>query len=321
MNESGIGTIEQTTYKGFPAYAMESERVRLVMVPELGGKIVSLLHKPTSKEWLIDSGPRELRRVEYGANFERADVSGWDECFPTIDACAYPLEGAYAGRHMPDHGELWSIPWEAAAENGALVGTASGRALPYAFRRTIRFVGTSALRFEYDVTNTGEEPFVAFWTAHPLFGTTAHTRIELPDDVAELLCVGEGAALERGRTYRWPDGEGALQRPLDEVGPAEARDSRKFYIDGPVGRGVAGLRERDSGDYIALEWPREKLPYFGMWINEGGLIEKTVCALEPCNGFYDSLTEAVARDRVLRLAPGATESWHVDVKLGCEPRS
>ena len=38
------------------------------------------------------------------------DASGFDECFPTIGACAYP-EAPWQGVIAPDHGELWTLPW------------------------------------------------------------------------------------------------------------------------------------------------------------------------------------------------------------------
>lgn len=310
--------IEKSAYRTFPSFVMESEQVRLTVVPELGGKIVSLLYKPTDKEWLIDSGPRELKKAAYGSDYISADVSGWDECFPTIVACEYPVEGEYYGRPMPDHGELWSVPWESSVEGEVLRGNVAGMELPYLFARELMFVDEATLRFSYSVKNAGEEILSVFWTVHPLFAATERTRIVLPRELSELLCVDGGRALKQGKRYRWPEGDGALPRPLDRLGSPAEVDSRKFYAERRMEQGKAALRESDTGEYVAMEWSVRQLPYFGFWIDEGQYTGYSVCALEPCNGYYDSLAEAVKQGKELRIAPQETASWQLEIRLGVD---
>ncbi|XID93004.1 hypothetical protein ACF3MZ_00240 [Paenibacillaceae bacterium WGS1546] len=315
-NIENAGRISRSEYRGFAAYILETERMSATVIPELGGKIVSLRHKPTNKEWLIDSGPRKLARVAYGTNYGMSDLSGWDECFPTIVACGYPEEGKYVGTLMPDHGELWSIPWTMETDGASLQGEANGVALPYRFSREMMFADETTLRLIYAVTNAGDEELSVFWTAHPLFAVTENTAIVLPEGVKELLCVDGGRALEGGNRYAWPEGDGRLPRPLDRIGPASAQDSRKFYSEQGLPRGSAKLRERDTGEYVELKWSLEQLPYFGFWIDEGEHTGYSVCALEPCNGFYDSLAEAHKRNKLIRIAPNETVGWELEVRMG-----
>jgi len=286
----------------------------VIVLPELGGKIVSLLHKPTGKEWLIDSGPRPLVKVPYGSDYGRADLSGWDECFPTIVACDYPAEGVYYGRPMPDHGELWSVPWRMEASASGLIGETDGVALPYRFKRVLAFKDDSTLRMSYSVANVGEEPLSVFWTAHPLFAATEQTRIVLPEGIKQLLCVDGGKAFRQGERYVWPQGDGI--RALDRIGPPCAFDSRKFYAENGLTDGWAMLREADTGEFVSLSWSTAELPHFGFWIDEGEYTGYSVCALEPCNGYYDSLTEAFRRGELLRIVPGETVEWGLEVRVG-----
>jgi len=58
------------------------------------------------------TGNRPFKPVAYGAVFVDQDMSGWDEMFPTINACTYPAPSPYAGITLPDHGEVWVLPWE-----------------------------------------------------------------------------------------------------------------------------------------------------------------------------------------------------------------
>jgi len=309
-----VGRLTQTSYRDWPAYRLESERMSVIVLPELGGKIVSLLYKPTGKEWLIDSGPRPLAKVPYGSDYGRADLSGWDECFPTIVACGYPGEGAYYGRPMPDHGELWSVPWRMEASGSGLIGEVDGIALPYRFKRALAFKDDSTLRMSYSAANAGEEPLFVFWTAHPLFAATEQTRIVLPEGMKKLLCVDGGKAFRQGESYAWPQGDGA--RALDRIGPPFALDSRKFYAENGLTDGWAMLREADTGEFVSLSWSAAELPYFGFWVDEGEHTGCSVCALEPCNGYYDSLTEAFRQGKLLRIAPGETVEWGLEVRAG-----
>jgi len=306
----------QTIYKNFQAIEMRSSQIRLIVVPELGGKIVSLLHLPSGKEWLCDSGPRQLRKVEYGSDFMAADMSGWDECFPTIVQCAYPDEGRYNGTHIPDHGGVWCMPWQQEVVQGALKCAVAGLELPYRLTRTISFSAADMLSFEYEATNNGGESLSVLWAAHPLFAVTERTRICLPPDQTKVLCVDGGKSLTANRLYEWPRGDTEQMTDIDLIGAMSRRDSRKFYADGQVTTGWAGLYERDSGECLTLSWSPDELPYLGIWIHEGRFNDQLVCALEPCNGYYDSLDEAAKRGTALRIEPGQTARWRLDIKLG-----
>ena len=100
-----------TTWHDIAALVLENETIRTVVVPTMGAKIVSLLDKRTGTEWLAGPGERPFRPSAYGATFDQQDMSGWDEMFPTITACPYPAPGAYTGAPLPDHGEVWAVPW------------------------------------------------------------------------------------------------------------------------------------------------------------------------------------------------------------------
>lgn len=312
--------VKETTFKGWKAFELASSQLRIVIIPELGGKIISLQHPLTEKEWLIDSGERPLIKVKFGSDFEKADMCGWDECFPTIVACPYPFKGGYEGRFLVDHGEIWSIPWDAIVEDNVLICKVKGMVLPYEFTRKIYFLNEQQVRFEYSVKNLAEEELAVFWTAHPQFAVTEQTQVCLPEETKQLLCVAGGRHLEDNRQYEWTAREGVFEKGLDHIRPISANDSRKFYVDGPVDRGWVGLYEENSGEYLTLEWSPEQVPYLGIWINEGQYNGQTACALEPCNGYYDSLTEAARQDKLLRITPQASAQWHLDVKLGTGSR-
>ncbi len=124
-------TVEQATWHGLSAWMLENDLLRTVIVPELGGKLVSLTDKRSQLEWLVGPGDRSVRKIPYGAPFHEQDMSGWDEMFPTIVACAYPGPGAQHGTPLPDHGEVWTLPWMVDhAGDGKLTLSVEGRRCP-----------------------------------------------------------------------------------------------------------------------------------------------------------------------------------------------
>ena len=99
----------QVNVSGFPAVALRSSDVEIVVVPALGAKITNLRRLP-GREWLWRSDQIPLAPPIPGASYvETADSGGWDECFPTVGPCLLPENPAVL---LPDHGELWSAPWE-----------------------------------------------------------------------------------------------------------------------------------------------------------------------------------------------------------------
>ncbi|MFD2115294.1 hypothetical protein ACFSTH_12685 [Paenibacillus yanchengensis] len=310
--------ITETSFHEVRAFTMESNKVKLVMLPDQGASIVSLQYKPTAKEWLVQSPHQAVvRQTNYGDDFSEAVMHGYDECFPTINVCNYPVEGKYEGALLPDHGEVWSIPWAASVVNNKLVTTVAGQALPYSLEREIAFVTDSCLRFNYTVTSKAEEELALFWCAHPLFTATDYTRIHIPKDAADMLCVVGGKRYNANQTYTFTnDNLDKRGIAINQVAPVTTEDSRKFYIDQPYEDGQAALVEENTGEYLQMNWDSKQLPYFGLWINEGHYNKQRMVALEPCNGYYDNLALAYEREQTLLLPAGRAATWSYTIEFG-----
>jgi galactose mutarotase-like enzyme len=314
-------SLEITTWRGLSAWSLESEELRTVIVPELGAKIVSLFDKRNQLEWLIDPGSRPLTAVPYGASFEDQDMSGWDEMFPTIVACAYPVQGEKFGATLPDHGEVWSLPWALEpAGPGMLRLSVEGISLPYRLVRTLEYSAAATLKMHYEVQNLSELTMPYIWAAHPQFTCGDQAEILLPSQVSEVCNTipaewGWGAPETR---FGWPEAvsvEGRRTR-IDRTGPASLRQARKFFVLPETRVDWAGLVRRPSGEWLRLDWNPEEIPYLGIWIDEGALNHTTVVALEPTTGFYDGLDVAYEKNQVTMLEPGATQTWTLTVRTG-----
>lgn len=313
-------TMTTIDWHGLRACVLENERLRAVVLPTIGAKIASIFDKQAQHEWLIQ--PTSLPpqpEIPYGTPFDKFEIYGWDEMFPTIIAGSYPEEGPYQDAFLPDHGEVWPLTWrrETSAFD-ALTLSVNGRALPYRLVRTLSFDGLDALRLHYTVTNTGAKDLIALWAAHPMFAVDAQTEIVLPSSVQQVYNVHAMAPWgEHGLLYEWPNARTPDGRTWDlrRIGPPTLRDCRKFYVPPEQPVGWAGLRQIDSGAWLRLEWDGDVLPYLGIWVDEGIWAASSTVALEPTDGFYDSLTTAYDHKRILRLRSGDTRFWDVTLRL------
>ena len=66
----------------------------------------------------------------------------------------------------------------------------------------------------------------------------------------------------------------------------------KYYVDQKVKTGFCGYRYPSQGLRCTFRYDPEKLPYLGLWITAGGFRGDYNCALEPANGYYDSIPKA-----------------------------
>ena len=298
-------TPEQTTYRGERGVALRGEQLDVVVLPRRGAKIASLRYRPTGREWLAQPAGELRDPPGYGSAFTGTEMFGWDEMLPTIDGSSYP-DGEYRGAPLPDHGEVWTLPWETRPAGGTLVCSTAGRVLPYRVTRTMR-VQDARLSLEYELSVTGTAPLWLLWAAHPQFvveGTG--TRIVLPAEVRQLLNIWPSIA---PGPVRWPTPD------IESTNGMRQGTGRKLYALPDARIGTAGLIDAD-GSWLRLTWDPALLPYLGIWLDKGAYARHPVIALEPATGFYDDLARAVSNQRVPQVHPEQPLRWSLEVSLG-----
>lgn len=293
------------TYKGFSSITMENEQIRIEMVPDLGGKLVSILYKPSGKEWMLDSGERPVRQPEYGSSFVEWDMSGWDECFPTINACPWELD---SNIQLPDHGDIWALPWEYRVEENEVISSVESSLLRYRFTRSLSMHSGNKVRMNYRVDNSGDQPMPFLWVPHPQFAVTEPTQLLLPEIMEEMLCVYPGHRLKDGETYAWDE--------VSLISPEVTGDGRKFYYEGQVPVSWSGLYGQESENFLIVSVPKDKVPYLGVWMDEGMFNDRVTCALEPSIGYYDSLDRAVSNGTAQTVPAHTSFEWYLELSIG-----
>jgi galactose mutarotase-like enzyme len=309
----------QVHVSGLPAVALRSPELEIIVVPSLGCKITNLRRQP-GREWLWRNDQIPLASPRSGASYvETADSGGWDECLPTVGPC--PMPGS-PELQLPDHGELWSLPWEnrvyELAGGTAITGTARGELLPYEFHREVILSHDEpAVRFHYRLRHLGERPFPWIWSAHPLFNVQPGTSLTLPSVHQVKVDAAHGRAEQQEQAIPWPPDEGA---PSFVFPPDDARWAMKLFGDiGPSGRAI--LTDPVKGERLEFIVPPDQVPHLGLWINCRGWAPSGKrpyynLGLEPCIGAPDRLDEAVDRWKLApTLKPREVREWGFEVRL------
>jgi galactose mutarotase-like enzyme len=214
---------------------------------------------------------------------------------------------------MPDHGEVWSLPWAVEAEGNQIRLGVEGVRLPYRMEKTVHLLGEGRVRLTYRLLNRSpfDMPFV--WSSHPLFALRPGMRVDLPCSAVRVDLAARFAAAH-GDRLRWPVTADGLD--LSRVPDASAGLAVKLFAEtGP--EGWAALVDPDDGASFRFEFDPAQITHLGLWLNYGGWAGSPgaapyyTLALEPCIGAPDALDAAVRHWRAHGLAPaeGACTWW------------
>lgn len=281
---------------------LSTAEVLLEILPSVGGRIVRLFDRLAGRDWLWANPHLPLREPVYGRSYvQELDGGGWDEILPSVAPCSLTTP---AGRvEVPDHGDLVQLPWRVLSAGAARVEMeATGRSLPFLFRRRVELRGRRVL-LEYRLENRGAFAFPWLWCAHPLLPFDSSLQVET--DALFRVHAGSGAAaFLQDKTIGW-----------DELPSRGERWAVKlFSAKGSVDRVVV---RRPVGGALEFSWNVEELPYLGLWVNNGGW---SGCGSEPYENLgiepstlaFDDLSAA---GEPPFLPPGEIRRWHLQLDL------
>lgn len=307
---------------------MRAGNCALTVLPHLGGKIASI---KIGDEELLQSPLAAYAPRTRTMSFDASDASGWDECLPSVAACTVQTQAGAAA--IPDHGDLWRVPWSEIGDQRSVNGSAASVtlrgacfSLPLELERTLHLSESPngcTLRIDYALKNTGASTAPWSWAAHPLFVAEAGDRIVLPGSIKQFRLEGSGSNRlgKNGDTVNWPTAALADGSPAD-LSLAQAANSAigdKLFA-GPLhaAENWCALERPRAGLRIKVSFDPTTTPYLGLWICYGGWPErlgpKQVCvALEPATAPVDSLAETGPWSR--SLAAGDSFLWCMNVEI------
>jgi galactose mutarotase-like enzyme len=299
------------SHSGFAGWRLSNDSLSVDVVPELGARIVSLKNVRSGREWCWHPDESmQLFANDYGDSFADSPNVGFDECFPTIEACEWQ------GRRLPCHGEVWSVPWtldEEAWEEGIVSTTVTCRQSPLELNRQVSIRGNQ-VQLDYLLHNKGDQPEAYLWAFHPMMRVNSDDRLELPEEVRILKVEGVRGVPENApeSDWSWPSPFAGFELDRFELGANEGASVKGFT--GKLKECSARIASQANGEYFEISWEAEPNPFLGVWINRGAYRGfQHVAALEPTN----SQTDFLNKHHMPRLLPaGAQCSWSMTITLG-----
>jgi hypothetical protein len=305
MVAPGVQFTSDWTYRGLQALILENRHLRVTVLPELGGKIWSILHKPADREMLWHNPRVPPRRAPYGATYDNWFCGGWDEVFPND----FPVE--VAGEAWPDHGELWALAagWDIVSHTADEISVAlehRGIVNPVRFRKVLSLRRDEPiLHVGYEIANDGASSFRFHWKSHPAMPLGPGARLHLPARrVIDEPGFGEAFAETEFAFPHAPRVDGTTRDLREVVAPGSGEVQFWYGVD--LTAGQAAIWYPDEAIGFGLRFDPSVLTSVWVFATAGGWRGLETVILEPCTGHHADLTTAIAHGTHHTLAPGET---------------
>jgi hypothetical protein len=309
------------------AFASVGTDIRVVVVPAVGGKIVSITG-PAGTEHVWRQPGRTVQPITDTRDFADADISGLDDCFPTVDPCADPDRPGTAAQ-LRDHGDVWHRSWEPTVSASVLSLRTTGTDLPYALTKHLTVAGNRLL-VEYDLTTTGV-CFTYQWTGHLLLAGTPDGRIALTGNPSARVAFASTGRL-RADAGRWtwpyaPTTDPSLPTTdrehvdLSVMSPRDAGLNEKVWLTSPTD-GSCRLEppagQVDAAESVVVEFDPLLLPWLAICTDYGGWPADDPAywiAIEPSTAGSDALADSVRAGTARTVEAGETHRWWWSLRL------
>ena len=308
MTESFTSTVQE-----YAAIGLRNEGLEIVVLPEVGAKVLSLRNLRSGREWMWSPPEGAIfQPTPLGTPFDESSLVGADECLPTIYACEW------RGRSIPSHGEAWSSVWELdrlALAHGRIVTRLQLPISPFWVERAIHLEGNKVI-FDYALRNLDFAPQEFMWAFHPLMTIEEGDRLEVPGVTQMLTESSIGIPLGgRGDMIPWPSPtEGVALDQLDFGRPA----ALKLFTEERAASS-ATIRNERTGDALRFDFDPRRVDTLGIWLTRGGWNGYHHLAVEPGIGAPDPLDIAVEQwKRFALVMPDQTYRWQFKITLSPE---
>lgn len=272
-------------YKDRPAVKVDGGKLLATFLPEDGAKMASLMVKATGKELLAVKKEEKYKVLAYDGDYVSSECSAFDDMFPTVDPYT-PGEGAYKGITYPDHGETCRIPYKVSGLENGVVFEGASRIFPITYQKTVQPAEDGGLDIVYHIRNNGDVEFPYLWAGHIMLqgedGARMFTCFDGRKVPTEMMFATKGVPEE--------------DMPLDRLTGYKpgVGAAYKFYYLEPMTEGVFGLEYAD-GNRLSFELDPAKLPYLGIWFNNGEFQDLYNITPEPCTVPFDAPDRAAKR--------------------------
>jgi hypothetical protein len=287
------------TFQGFPLVRLENDALRVEVLPTFGGKIWTLEHRPSGRQFLWHHPRHRLRPLPLGASYDDHFFGGFDELLPN------DVAERVNGEALVDHGELWTTPLDVVVHGERLFLRGHLPITPLAYRKALRLDGRT-LVLDYELSNTGRRPLDLLWKLHPALRISEGAEILVPARTARV------ADAQWSRVKDCPQFDWQARSSLHRVPALTGSTEFLYLLD--LSEGQCALRHENENWTFRMTFPNEIFTSVWVFASFGGWRDLEVLILEPCTTPQLSLAESAAQGKCLHLEPKQTVQATVTVE-------
>lgn len=305
------GQISTSTVDGFDAVVMENERIRVTVLPALGGRIWECVDLRQGTQWIWHRDDVPLAEHDANVEYDAVWAGGWEELFPNDAATSFE------GRELPDHGEWWNRRWSVESVSDAPVPTlrlaCSMRVVRARCTKEIRLpAGQAAVEVSYRIESEEETPVHFLFKQHLPIQVTPSCRIVAPGGMVTAVDPTFSGLMPDADPRPWPVATDGVN--LDVVRPRESRTQEFVYIR-DLPESWCAIEDPARRSALRMEWDARQLPFLWLFITYGGWRDAYTVVLEPCSNLPKELHEAVRLCQSAVLRAGEVFETRVTVTL------
>jgi galactose mutarotase-like enzyme len=295
--------VKDTFLDGLRLLELENEWLSLSVLPEVGAKILTLLDRKSNRNVLWRNPRIRPQAYPIDANFDNYWCGGWDDAYPTADACVH------GGEPFPNLGELRSLHWDvetfAADETKAMARLSTyGPISAIKATKTVTLTGRT-LQMNFAIESLSPVPLDFLWGTHPAFAVEEGSCLIIPARTGIVAQSNHPSLGTPGGRYSWPLINGTDMSIVPDI--SSGINCGHYATD--LEDGWFAVETRGHG--ILYEFPRETCPHLWLWLVYGGWRGYHHAVVEPWTGYPVNLEQAFEQGRHSQLKPGQTFSVRV----------
>lgn len=285
-------------YKDIFSLVLDTGRLRAAVLPENGGKLASLVDKESGTELLAQAAGKAYLPIGLDSSYVKGECSAFDDMFPTID----PQEGGY-----PDLGEVCRVRHEWNVEKDSVKLCYRSVLLPYRYEKSFSALSDGSLAVDYCITNLSDSSLPCIWAGHIMLAAVEGGEVLVPyDEEAPIeVCFCDNGKLIPGQQMGFLK-EYAVQDRFSPDGAAY-----KFYFTKASLEGRLTYRRYRDGLDVIIRYDADKLPYVGLWMNNGTFKGMYNAAVEMCTAPFDAPVKAEKKGYCCSLPPKGVLSFRL----------
>lgn len=297
--------IKQFEKNNIKHISLENDYLKVEMIPDIGGRIISLIDKKTGHQFLWTNEKLPLERHSAGSEYDPYFYGGIDELLPN------DMPEHINGVDSPDHGELWtmSLDYSVGEDSVTVSGLLPLSGLKYS-REMRLYPDKPGIELKYRIINPTQSPKEFLWKFH------AALNIEKGDEIISPSKTGKVVDPEYTRwtdlePFSWP----VLQNKRADMIP-EKDGSVDFFFLYDLKQGYMAWHRPEKKLAFMYSFDKSVFPYNWYFASYGGFLNHYTAVLEPCTSMPLSVREAARLKQCSVLQPEEELSTTVNIYAG-----